>query len=101
MPDEAVKFLPGAWMSVKIGTEVIGNSVARLCKQRKPKISDFGDFMHCVYLPYVDVFRVDGFVEPIIRALKLPYGTAVVGNLMELPAAIEARIRVQHRSNAS
>ena len=90
--DEAIRFLPGAWVSVKIASEVIGNSVARLSNQRNAKASDFGDFMHCAYLPYMDVFRVDGFVESAVRALKLPFRTTVVGNLKDLPAAIEARL---------
>lgn len=90
--NDAERFLPGASVVARIATEVMASSIARLDTPRKAKSSDFGDVMHSIYLPYVDVFRVDGFVESAIRALKLPYRTIVVGNLMDLPSAIESRL---------
>lgn len=89
---DASRYLPGALVVARIATEVIASSIARLDTPRKARPSDFGDAMHCVYLPYVDVFRVDAFVESAIRALNLPFRTAVVGNLRNLPSAIEAKL---------
>jgi hypothetical protein len=34
---------------------------------RAPKKSDFGDLSHCVYIPYVDFFRTDGFMADMIK----------------------------------
>lgn len=90
--DDADRFLPGASVVARVATEVVASSIARLDTPRKAKSSDFGDAMHAIYLPYVDVFRVDGYVESAIRTLKLPYRTAVVGNLMGPPSAIEAKL---------
>lgn len=57
---------------------------------RKPKISDFGDIYHSMYLPHVDVFRADGFTASAIKEAKLPFKTLVVDKFIELPEAIES-----------
>lgn len=56
---------------------------------RKPKDSDFVDVMHALYAPYVDVFRTDGYMAPIIAKASKPYGTKVVGKLTDLMTSIE------------
>lgn len=56
---------------------------------RKPKISDFGDIYHSMYLPHVDVFRADAFTASAIKEAKLPFNTLIVGKFIELPEAIE------------
>lgn len=56
---------------------------------RKPKDSDFVDVMHALYAPYVDVFRADGYMAPIIAKAAQRYGTKVVGKLTDLVDTIE------------
>ena len=56
---------------------------------RKPRASDLGDILHCCYLPFVDVFRADSFLAPIIVDANLPLKTVVVGKLLDVPPAIE------------
>ncbi len=57
-------------------------------RPRKPKQSDFVDGLHAAYAPYVDVFRADAFMAPIISSLTDPFGTTVVPKLTQLPTAI-------------
>jgi hypothetical protein len=40
---------------------------------RKPKISDGGDLLHMCYMPFVDIFRCDGYSSQIAK-------TAVIGS---------------------
>lgn len=79
---------PGIACTVAAGVHAAKRASAE--KQSRPmKESDFGDAMHAVYAPYVDLYRTDGFmIEPVRRALQ---GRAtVVPTLMELPDAIRA-----------
>ncbi|CAG9933175.1 protein of unknown function [Candidatus Nitrotoga arctica] len=57
--------------------------------ERNAKVSDFGDINHLTYLPYVDLFRADGFISSVINDVKLPFETVVVSKLINLPNAIE------------
>lgn len=61
--------------------------------QRKPRTSDFGDVIHTLYLPFVDIFRADGFAAKAISDAKLECLTTVVSNLTQLPGAIECRLK--------
>jgi len=56
---------------------------------RNAKVSDFGDINHLTYLPYVDIFRADGFISSVINDVMLPFETVVVSKFLELPYAIE------------
>jgi hypothetical protein len=56
---------------------------------RKPKDSDFVDVLHAIYTPYVDVFRADSYMAPIIAKAAKPYGTKVVGRLTDLVTTME------------
>lgn len=59
---------------------------------RPMKQSDLGDAMHSIYAPYVHIFRADAFMtNPILLAVER-YGTKVVGNLCDLPDAINDSI---------
>lgn len=90
--DEAIRYLPGTWSAARTLAEVLQSTMGRIKTPRKGKRSDFGDGVHCIYLPYVDVFRADGFLAPLIKATKPPFQTTIVGDLNELPAAIEAKL---------
>lgn len=66
-------------------------------RPRKPDDGDFGDVLHCVHLPFVDIFRADGFTASAISEAKLPLRTKIVPKLLQLPEAIEAHLKNQRR----
>lgn len=51
---------------------------------RAPKKSDFGDLAHCIYLPYVDLFRADAFMTDTIEKATSALSKRVARNLPEL-----------------
>lgn len=59
-------------------------------RHRKPRVSDMGDILHCMYIPHVDVFRTDSYGASVFRPLGEIYGTKIVGRLKQLPEVIEA-----------
>jgi hypothetical protein len=67
---------------------------------RKARVSDFGDIYHTAFLPYVDVFRADGFtssaISQAVKDEKLPFKSAIVSKFIELPNVIE-RLLEKHR----
>lgn len=67
---------------------------------RKPKDSDFIDVVHALYVPYVDVFRADGYMAPIIAKAAQRCGTKVVGKLTDLVGAIEKALKEKAGSEA-
>lgn len=79
---------PGMTCSMTLAMFVARQSVTNL-RQRNPKRSDFPDCYHAVYLPYVDIFRADGFMAGMIRECKLPFSTLVVDKLLQLPSKID------------
>jgi hypothetical protein len=57
---------------------------------RNPRISDAGDALHAFYLPYVDVWRGDGYTCNVLQEKASDYGTTVVENLLDLPRILAA-----------
>ncbi len=56
----------------------------------KPKKSDFCDFCHAFYLPYVDIFRADRNMAKILNEdIKPNLKTKIVGDFIGLPNVIE------------
>ena len=62
-------------------------------KKDLPTDSQFPDAMHSVYAPYVDLFRADKYMAPHIRKQIRTGGAEVVPKLVDLPKAIEQRLR--------
>jgi hypothetical protein len=52
-----------------------------LVKEEKP--SDFGDFMHCFYAPYFDVFRCDASFSEVLKSHK-PVRSKIAGRIGDL-----------------
>lgn len=76
----------------------IARRAIQLANGRKMTQSDFGDALHCLHLPFVDVFRADGFTASIINEAKLPFQTKVVPKLSQLVTAIEKVL--EHRAKS-
>lgn len=55
---------------------------------RNSKPSDYGDCLHAVYAPYVDIFRADNYMAPVLKRVMEPFGTRIVDRLEKLPQAI-------------
>lgn len=82
------------------GLTTATNTLARVAHQstgrtpRKMKDSDFVDVLHSLYAPYVDVFRADGFMAPLVRQ-SVVGTTIVVDRLADLPAVIDDAVSSQ------
>jgi hypothetical protein len=55
--------------------------------------SDVGDVLHAVYIPYVDLMRVDKFSENYLRPIARDYSTVVVKRRSELMDAINTALQ--------
>lgn len=64
---------------------------------RNPKGSDFVDGLHAVYVPYVDIFRADGFMAVHVAAQAKRFGTVVAAKLSNLPAILRQRDALRNR----
>lgn len=60
-----------------------------LDRPRTAKGSDFADSAHAFFIPYMNVFRCDGFMAPVLTTLASRHGTTVVGKLTDLGDVIE------------
>jgi len=83
---------PGLATALSVQQQIARKIVGLAGRARKADDGDFGDVMHCVHLPFVDFFRADAFAASAISAAKLPYKTAVVPKLVQLPTLIESEL---------
>lgn len=51
---------------------------------RRPKVSDGGDILHMCYIPFVDVFRCDGYAGQIAENLDGKFSTRIAPNIKAL-----------------
>lgn len=66
------------------------NSVGKTKRSFEP--NDVVDATHAIYAPYVDFFRADRYMAPIVQEHVRRYGTVVVNKLEDLPDLIEAAL---------
>lgn len=64
----------------------------QLQNPRSVRCSDAGDLLHLFYLPYVDVWRGDGYSVSIAKRLSTHTKTAAVQDLFSLPEAIRSQL---------
>lgn len=89
--EEVEQFAPGFATAVRCIYESAWNSV--LPKGRNQiKESDFVDAVHASYAPYVDIYRTDSYMAPIVQGEVRRYGTIVCRDLLALPGLIEAKL---------
>lgn len=89
LDDEGLRSKKAAGLTVCIDSAVDSMWNSLTIKPRTPKPSDFVDVLHALYAPYVDIFRTDGYMAPIIARAAKPYGTTVVAKLTDLVTTIE------------
>ncbi|WP_230503056.1 hypothetical protein [Janthinobacterium sp. FW305-128] len=91
---------PGLTCSITLAMHIARRSVvAKL--PRSPKSSDFPDCYHAIYLPYVDVFRADGFMAGMLRECKIPLSTMVVDKFLQLPVKIDELLETRKKEIVS
>jgi hypothetical protein len=90
-PSDIRKNAPSLNVAISTAVDSMWNSITE--RYREPKASDFADIVHSLYAPYVDVFRADAYMAPLIASTATHYGTKVVGRLKDIPTAIEEKIK--------
>lgn len=63
--------------------------------RRKMKPSDHADLLHSHYIPYVNLFRSDGYMAPLFSKIGKEYGTRIISSLPKLLDAIELEVEKQ------
>lgn len=67
---------------------------------RKPLGSDFLDVFHSFYVPYVNVFRADRYMTPIVEKSLGTCATQVVGSIVDVIPAIERLLSISGSKQA-
>jgi hypothetical protein len=85
-----IRNAPGLYTYASIAIESSWPSFTN--QPRQTKSSDTVDLWHSFYAPYVDVYRTDGFMAPMVKKYSSEFGTSVVGKLTELIDVVEYRL---------
>ncbi|HBK43046.1 MULTISPECIES: hypothetical protein [unclassified Polynucleobacter] len=84
------RLAPGFATCIRVLHSSTWNSIGQ--STRQPKKSDWADSLHAMYAPYVDIFRTDSYMAPIVKEKVNKYGTAVVAKIENLAEQIETRL---------
>ena len=79
--------MPGLATAIRVSHTSLSKSLGP--KGRKPIDSDWADCLHAMYSPYVDIFRTDSYMAPIVQDKVKRYGVRVVAKLKALAPTIE------------
>lgn len=83
--------MPGLATAIRVCHSSLGNSMG--LAGRRPKNSDWVDCIHAMYAPYVDIFRTDSYMAPIVQDKVKKYGVQVVAKLKTLAPCIEEALQ--------
>lgn len=83
-------FAPGLSTAFRVMHISTWNSVGQ--QARNAKESDWVDALHSMYAPYVNIFRTDSYMAPIVQRVVKSHGTIVVSKLNQLEGAIETQL---------
>jgi hypothetical protein len=89
LPQESWRVAPGLFTAVEAMVAVGKASALAPMNPRVPKRSDVGDVLHCLYIPFVDIFRADAFMANAIRSASIPTVSRICSNLLNLIHDIE------------
>jgi hypothetical protein len=81
---------PGFCTCISVANDTLWASASE--RPRESMASDFVDAVHATYAPYVDVYRTDAFMAPIVAKEVKSKGTSVVGKLTSLVDVIQGRL---------
>ncbi len=73
-------------------------SVVAVKNTRKPRASDFGDLVHSMYLPYVDIFRADGATASALQSANIGTTAKIVTSLDKLVEEVERRVSARKQT---
>jgi hypothetical protein len=98
---EGIAILPSlVTLSASIAANMRKNASPFEPRRNLDKVaSDPGDVLHAVYLPYVDVMRVDKFSETYLGPIAADYSTSIVKRRLDLIPAIEERLALARSSS--
>jgi hypothetical protein len=74
----------------------LSDTAAQVTNPRNPKVSDSGDLLHLFYLPYVDLWRGDGWSCGIASRIRASQCGIVVRDLRNIPAEVTRHMKTQH-----
>lgn len=97
-PERLKMMAPGFSTSISVMADVVWASASKT--PRESMASDFVDVVHSMYAPYVDVYRTDGFMSPLVTQYVKSHGTTVVAKLTTLVGIIEARLCSDKKQSA-
>ena len=92
LPDNWRSLAPALATIAGVTAEIQRRAIVSSPQMRKPTRSDFGDILHLVYLPYVDVFRLDGPMADILEHSDAPPSGKAVRRLDNLIETIEVAL---------
>jgi hypothetical protein len=92
-PADVDKLAPSLATCIRVLHSSTWNSAGTTARQ--PKKSDWVDSLHSMYAPYVDIFRTDSYMAPIVEEKVKKYGTTVVAKIGNLAEQIETRLSAQ------
>lgn len=84
---------PGFDLFLALLIEHVSTSMTPHESRRHLKDSDFVDFIHAAYLPYMDLFRCDGYCANLIQAVNPDLAKRVVPKLVHLEEALTGALQ--------
>jgi hypothetical protein len=78
----------------------VKDNLSNFINPRTALESDVGDMLHSVYMPYVDIFRADGYFASLLRERADELGIKLVGKLIRLHEVIEEVIGCSESNHA-
>lgn len=86
----------GSLLSIDFVSELFSEHITKKIHDRRSKLSpsDFGDFMHFSYAPFVDVFRCDKRTASLASSLVKKYGldAYIAPNLTDAIGVIKSKV---------
>ncbi|MBK5397474.1 hypothetical protein JFU47_12280 [Pseudomonas sp. TH39(2020)] len=83
---------PSMYVFSKLLAQIFLSSVVAVKNTRKARDSDFGDLVHSMYIPYVDIFRADLATASALQNAQLGSKTKIVTSLDELVVELESMV---------
>ncbi|MFN4165714.1 MAG: hypothetical protein ACK4GK_14145 [Ferrovibrio sp.] len=82
--------IPSFDTMMEVSADYFTTSALSAPNRRNLLVSDYGDIMHMIYMPYVDLFRCDAYASSLASSCAKKYNTKIIKKLSELPLAIDA-----------
>jgi hypothetical protein len=94
---EPWELAPGITVATAVLEEIIKRATLGPGRSRRFTHSDGVDMLHSCYIPYVDLFRADGFMASVLNQSAPTLRGRVVSDLLELPTRINQLLATAER----